>query len=381
MATSVIAPSRFLVRRADAGDDAARRALMADVAMDAELALSVRRHPTMAAVYALHAREWDEWVVEDERRVVGMGSVLVRDGWLGGDCVPVGYLGDLRLAPGAQGRQLLDRFYAPVLAEARERWGVGHFLTAIIASNERARRALVARTARAERGLRPRYTLLREFDIRSVQLVLPLLPERSAWTVRPATSSDLPAIAALLDRDGRARPYGYRLDERELRRRLEEWPGLTVDSFVVATSPVGEVVGTLALWDAGPVKETVVMAYRGSMRRVRVIHDVLATATRRPRLPAPGAPFRYGYATHVAVPPSDPSVLRALLRATHRRARAEGLHFFSICAPVGDANDAAYRGMLVTDIRAGLHVVTPAGAPVPHVDARGPMPGFEMALV
>ena len=94
VATSVIAPSRFLVRRADAGDDAARRALMADVAMDAELALSVRRHPSMAAMYALHAREWDEWVVEQDGEVVGMGTVLVRDGWLDGRRVPVGYLGD-----------------------------------------------------------------------------------------------------------------------------------------------------------------------------------------------------------------------------------------------------------------------------------------------
>ena len=381
MAASVAAPSRLLVRRAEAGDDAARRALMADVAMDAELALSVRRAPTMAAMYALHARDWDEWVVEQDGCVAGMGAVLVRDCWLDGARLPVGYLGDLRLAPGAQGRQVLDRFYGPVLAEARERWGVEHFLTAIIASNDRARRALVTRTGRAERAGRPRYTLLRDFDIRSIQLVLPLLPERSHWLTRPAVDGDIPAIAALLACDGRSRPFGYVYDEREMRRRLATWPGLGIGSFLVAHSPGGEIVGTLALWDAAPVKETIVMAYRGSMRRVRAMHDALAMLMRRPRLPAPGAPFRYAYATHVAAPQDDPTVLRALLRAAQRRARALGLHFVSVCAPRGDAGDAAYRGMIVTNIRAELHLVTPADAPVPRFDARGPMPGFEMALV
>jgi hypothetical protein len=381
VAAPAIAPSRFLVRRATPGDDAARRALMSDVAMDAELALSVRRRPTMAAMYALHARNWHEWVVEHRGRVEGMGAVLVRDGWLDGERVPVGYLGDLRFAPRAQGRMILDRFFAPVLEEAREQWGCEHFLSAIIASNERARRALVARTARTDRDGRPRYSLLREFDIRSLQLVLPLLPERSPWRVRPASDADIPMIAGLLARDGRERPFGYDLDERELRRRLATWPGLVIDSFLVAESAAGEIVGSLALWDAAPVKETVVAAYRGSMRRVRVMHDALATLLRRPRLPAPGAPFRYQYATHVATPAGDPSVLRALLRGAYSVARRDGFHFVSICAPLTDTNDAAYRGMLITNLRAHLYAVSGAGVGAPRIARSASMPGFEMALV
>lgn len=381
VAAPAVTASTFAIRRAEPGDDAARRALMSDVAMDAELALSVRRHPTMAATYALHARDWDEWVIEQDGRSAGMGAVLARDGWLGGERVPVGYLGDLRFAPGARGRNLLDRFYPGVLEEARRRWGCEHFLSAIIASNERARRALVTRTARAERSGRPRYTLLREFDIRSVQLVLPLLPERSPWRIRAASDGDVPAIAALLDRDGRSRPFGYAFDETELRRRLATWPGLRTDSFLLAESARGEIVGALALWDAAPVKETVVLGYRGSMRRVRVIHDALATLLRRPRLPAPGAPFRYQYATHVAVPAGDPTVLRALLRGAHVRARSEGYHFVSICAPAGDpATDTACRGMLVIDLRAHLYAVALPGVRLPPVDATAPFPGFEMAL-
>ena len=335
----------------------------------------------MSALYALHARDWSEWVVERDGVIAGTGSVLVRDGWLDGRRVPVGYLGDLRLARSVQGRQLLDRFYAPILKGARDEWGCEYFLTAIIASNATARRALVVRTERADARGRPRYELLREFDIRSIQLVLPLLPERSAWRVRSATHDDIEAIARLLDADGRARPFGYAINAAELRRRLASWPGLTPESFLVATRADGTVVGTLALWDAAPVKQTVVASYAGSMRRVRLVHDALAVALGHPRLPAPGSPFRYVYATHVAVPDAEPSVLRALLRAAYERARDAGYHFISVCAPVGDSNDAAYRGMLVTNLRAELHLVMLPDVARLSIPAGGPMPGFEMALV
>src|SRR5205814_7739206 len=94
--------------------------------------------------------------------------------------------------------------------------GCEYFLTAIIASNDRARRALTVQTARAVRSGRPRYTLLREFDILSLHLVLPRWRERSTVAVRRATSDDVPKVAALLDEDARRRLFGYPMLEAEL---------------------------------------------------------------------------------------------------------------------------------------------------------------------
>ena len=375
-------PPGLAVRRALPADDAGRRALLAAVAMEADLALSIRRAPTVDAMYALHARAWEGWVVADDRGgIEGMGSVLVRDGYVHGRPTPVGYLGDLRFSRRAEGRLLLDRAYGPILHEASARFGCRHYLTAIIASNAKARRALTVHTERAARRGRPRYTLVREFDIRSLHLVLPRRRARSACTVRRATERDVERIAALLDADARRRPFGYPMPERELRRRLESWPGLRVESFHVAERAGGEIVGVVAPWDASPVKQTVVDAYRGSMARVRSLHDLAARLLRRPALPRPGEPLRYQYLTHLAVPSGDPAVLRALLESAYAAARGEGMHFLSAPAPVGDPLDAAYRGFLATNIRAGLYVVTLPGTPVPDALAAGPMPGFEMALV
>jgi len=379
---TVQVPSSIGVRRARADDDQACRALLAGVAMEAELSLSVRRAPRVDAMYALHTRAWEQWVAVDEADVVeGMASVLVRDGYLGGAVVPVGYLGDLRLSRRAEGRQVIDRFYGPMLAGAVARHGCASFLTTIISSNERARRALTVQTGRALRRGRPRYTLVREFDIRSLHLVLPRLPERSPHRVRNATAADVPEVAALLDADARRRPFGYPMPEWELRRRLAAWPGLRIEDFHLAHDRHGVLLGVVAPWDASPVKQTMVHAYRGRMRRVRIAHDVAARLLGRSRLPASGGALRYQYLTHLAVRADDPTVLRALLGSAFAAARRAGHHFLSVPVPVGDPMSEAYRGYLGTDIRAGLYVVTVAGTPAPEGLLHGPMPGFEMALV
>src|SRR6185503_13680858 len=109
--------------------------------------------------------------------IEGTAAIVIRDGWLAGKPSRVGYLGDLRMSSRARGRQLLDRFYGPILRAAAERYGCVHFLTTVIASNALAMRALTRETAHSSRAGRPRYTPLCDFDIRSVHL-LPPRPRR-----------------------------------------------------------------------------------------------------------------------------------------------------------------------------------------------------------
>jgi hypothetical protein len=370
-----------VVRSATPADDAARRSLFARVAMDTDLVLSVRRDPEFDALYRIQNAEWESVVVEIDGAIEGMGTVLVRDGYIGGERRRVGYLGDLRLSSRAEGRSLLDRFYAPLLAAARERWGCELFLTAVIASNERALRALTRETGRSRRARRPQYMPVGDFDIRSIHLLLPKRRERSAYRVRRARLDDLAAIAGLLDRDARARPFGYPMDERELSRRLREWPGLGIDSFLLAEDARGTLVGCIALWDASPVKRTLVMEYRGAMRRVRLGYDLAAVLLGMAKLPAPGDALRYLYVTHQAVPSGDPGVLRALLCEAYRMVRGSGHQVLSACAPLGSSLAPAFRGFQATDLRARLFVVSLPDVEVPSELLNGAWPGFEMALV
>lgn len=349
--------------------------------METDLGLSVDRAPDFDALYRLQSPTCLPVVVEADGAVEGTGAAVVRDGYLNGEVQPVGYLGDLRLSPRATGRMVLDRFFRRLLEDVRERFACDVFLSSVIASNARAMRALTVETRRSRKAGRPVFTPVGDFDIRSLHLLLPRRLHRSAFVVRRGEPADVPAIAHLLDADARRRPFGFVFSEGEVRRRLDAWPGLTVDSFYLAHDGVGNLVGCLALWDATPVKRLIVTAYRGAMRRVRLGHDLVAALIGRVRLPAPGERFRYRYVTHQAIPSDDPDVLHALLAAAYRDARAAGDHFISVCAPLGSPLEPAFRGFSKTDLRARLFLVRLPEVDVSGLVPPGAWPGFEMALV
>jgi|SRR5688500_3730880 hypothetical protein len=373
--------TRAVVRPAQPGDNAARCELFARVAMESDLVLSVRRDPDFDALYRLQSEDWLSVVVELDGAVEGTGTIVVRDGYVGGAVRKVGYLGDLRLSPVLQGRLLLDRFYGTLLEDVRARYGCELFLTSVIATNERALRALTRPTSRSRRAGRPEYTAAGDFDIRSLHLLLPRRADGSDFRIRRATWNDLTVIAHLLDEDGRTRPFGFVFSETELARRLRAWPGFSIESFYVAEDAAGEIVGSIALWDAAPVKRMVVREYRGAMRRLRAGYNVAAAFLGRPGLPTRGGMLRYQYVTHQAIKSNDPRVLRALLARAHRDVRRTGYHFLSICAPHGSALEPAFRGFHATNLGARLFVVSLPGVDLTDVLPIERWPGFEMALV
>jgi hypothetical protein len=200
-------------------------------------------------------------------------------------------------------------------------------------------------------------------------------------SVRRATETDVPRIARFLDEDARRRPFGYPFSESELRRRLESWPGLSLESFYLAEDPSGALVGCIAIWDAQAVKRIVVREYRGAMRRVKLAYNLAARLLRFPPLPLPSEAFRYLYITHQAIPSEDPEIMRALLDTVYASHRKGGYHFLSVCVLADDPLEPAFRGFQTTDLAARLYLVTLPEVQVNLERFRQARPGFEMALV
>ncbi len=373
------APSGVSIRLATAADSPALCELFANVTMKTDLELSIRRDPDFFALYRLQTDDFECWVGGEDGSIQGLGTIMVRDGYLNGKPARIGYLGDLRVLPRLQGRRLIGRFYGPILREFSKTRGCNVFLTTVIASNSPAVRALTGDGGR-KLGVPP-YQPLRAFDIRAVHLAFPRRRPRTAYQVRRATSTDIPALAQFLDEDGRRRPFGEVFSEAGLRHRLRAWPGLAIDNFYRAFDQIGTLCGCCALWDAAPVKRTLAMSYRGSMRWVKRGYNGAATLLRAPRLPAPGGTLHYAYLTHQAVPSGDPEVWRALLDIVCADYRRSGYHFLSVCAFLGDSLESAYRGFVTTNLRAHLYAVTPPDVALPVSALGDARPGFEMALV
>jgi hypothetical protein len=374
------------VRPARAADDAALRRLFSSITMEADLSLRVDREPDFFALYELQgASACEAWTGEIDGELMGLGTLMARDGYVDGEVRRIGYLGDLRLDPRVRGREILATLYGPVLDDFAARHGVDVFYTVVIASNTRAVAALTGPKA-ASLGI-PTYHLLQKFRIRALQTVAARRPPRALrrrWSAGTATDADIPEIAALLDRDARTRLFGVPMDAQRLRDDLAHWPGLTIEDVVVVRDARDDrIVGCLAPWDATPAKQTVVTAYRGSMRWVKRGYGIAARALRAPGLPAPGRALRYSYATHQAVEGDDPEILRVLLHAAWKQVRAAGRGdvFLSCRVPNAEADSDAYRGFVVNDLPAHVYAVVPGGAGLPAELDGAERIGFEMALV
>jgi hypothetical protein len=375
-------PGEECLRLARRADNARLCELFRSNTMETDLQLVVERDPDFFALYDIQEVDQRTFVLTDgpgdDAPIEGMASVLCRDGYLRGERIRVGYLGDLRLSPRVRGGRFLGSHFGPQFREACEHLGCEVALTAILDANAAARWALVRRHARYPD--QPLYRAIASFRMLNVQFTW-RRRRRSSWTVRRAREADLAPIAAMLGEDHRHRPFGYVIDESVLRRRLVRWPDIGVESFYVAEDGRGRLCGVCAAWDAERVKRYRVLAYRGRMRWLRRGFDLQALVTGSPRLPAPGGRLRYFYLTHTSVRDEDPEVMAALLDRIYDDHLGRGYHFMSACVLEGDPLAQAYSRYRTTVVPATLYAVSAPGSVYSALDIGACRPGFEMALV
>ncbi len=363
------------LRPATRADNEALLELFGAVPMAGDLVLSTRRDPDFFALYDMQRGDTECWVYETVGGLAALGTVLVREGWIGGRPARVGYLGDLRSRMRASRERVVPRVYADAIDGAVHRHGCELFLTAVLASNAAAINALVRR--REARASQPRYHLMRRFSMTSVQFAGSARVRPVPYRVRTATPDDVAAIVRLLDRDHRARPFGYRYDQGELEHRLDRWPGMTLDRTYLALDHDERLVGVTTAWDPAAVKRYRVVAYRGSMRWMKLGFNATARLMGWPRFPEPGRDFRCLYLCNTSIADERHEVLLALLQRIYADFRNSGYHFFSLCVYENDPLAPALRGFVTRRLDFHLYVVTRGDAPPPLLDGR---PGFEMAL-
>lgn len=350
--------------------------LFASVHLRSALDLTQERDPDFFALPRMHQGPFATAVgLDDDGRVVGCGTAIVRDGWFDGRRVPTGYLCDLRVAPGFRGGLHLARAYGEFMAWVSRELGAELFTTVIFDSNRAAIRALTERSDK--RRDQPVYRPMTPFEMVSVQFTTRRAPPSSA--VRPATAADRERLVAFLAGRARTRVLGEVLTAERFDERLASWPGFAIDDFLVAED-AGRIVGCLAPWDTGGFKRTRVLGYHGGMAWQRRLFDLGARLRGYAPLPRPGDCFRFAFLTHLEVEREDPAILRDLLLAAYARLRPRGLHFMSAFVPRGSPLAEAFRGFFTTRTAMTLYAVHPPESPWAAIDLTTRHPGFEMAL-
>lgn len=372
------------LRVAQPADSAALCALFKSQHLAGALDLTQERDPDFFRLPELHHGAFETLIARrkgdagdtGDRALLGCGTVIVRDGWLDGERIKTGYLGDLRVVPEMRGGPHLARGVGDYFEKVRARHGVDVFTTVIFDDNAPARAALTRR--RNPRARMPIYAEMTPFSMTSLQFTTRKPAPESP--IRRATAADRDALVDFLGRAAKTRVLGHVLDDDLLGRRLADWPGFGIESFYLAHGSGGRITGCLAPWDTASFKRTRVLGYHGKMRAMKLLFNAGARVLGHAPLPEAGACFRFVFLTHLEVEGDDPRVLRDLLRAAYRDLRDEGYHFMSAMIPRGSPLEAAFSGFFVQRSAMTLYAVHPPRGRLVDRDLRTARPGFEMAL-
>lgn len=367
--------SRIEGRLARPEDDAELLRLLRDNPMPGGIALTLEREPSFFHGAAIEGEVHHTITGRDEAtgKLAGLGSIAVRDVYLGGEPRRFGYLSQLRM----DGRfryhgKLLRRGFEMMRALDAELAVPGYFTT-IFEDNTFARAAL-----EKDRPFKPCYRPIGTL----VTLALPLwrrprveLP--AGVELRAARVEDLDEVAACLARNHRRHPLAPVWRVADL-IHPERARGLSIGDFVLALRG-GKVVGCVARWDQQAFKQTVVRGYAGKMALARPIMNLGAAIFGWPRLPSVGERLSQAYLSHLAVDDDDEATALALVAHALAGGAARGYAYLTLGLFEGHPLLAVLKKrFLHLEYRALAYVAWWADKPAPVIEG---LPHLEVAVL
>lgn len=162
----------------------------------------------------------------------------------------------------------------------------------------------------------PYSRIINRLDARNILLIWPVSQVRD-YTIRTATTQDIPAIVTLLNNEHKERLFGNLYREDTFQNYLNNCPGLTISDYYLALDKKGKPSGVCAAWDCSSFKQTRVLRYGRRFLPARIAYKTLALLFHLPPLPLPDGCFKDFMITDYAVRERDPGIMNALLRVVY----------------------------------------------------------------
>jgi hypothetical protein len=371
-------PSGFDFRLAGSADNPAILEFVEQHVMRADLTLRLDRGPDFFGLLDAHAPRHETWLLLERGALVGLGSVVIRPGYIEGAPEPVAYFGDLRVRRHRAVAGLWHALFRERASALSAQLGFRYAFCCIIRDNRLARAALVR-----PRGEDFRFRPLVGYSSVALFARKPLRRTIRDVEVRRATAADAETVRAFLDAHSRRRPFGVVFDRATWRHRLQSWPAFGIENFYLAFDATQRLVGCVAPWDVAALNRVVIESMPRPLNLLRTAYNALAPLLRKPKIRiGPGSALPDLMLTHVCVANGDTRVFAALLDAVYGDAAATGRYAtLSLCVfdgePLAAALDGYWHHRVPMDV---CWLALGAAAKPLHMEA-GEIPGFEMYLV
>ncbi|WP_347358529.1 hypothetical protein [Bdellovibrio sp.] len=197
---------------------------------------------------------------DDEGKLEGMASFVVRDVLLGGSITKVAFGRDLRISSNRRAVLEWSQHFLPVMNEVSQTLGSKYLFSVMSMADVQALNAFV-RPRNLKRPL-PNYHLFRRFNMVSVHGRLPWahnpLPH---LRMRRGSLANVDALIHYITQKSRQRDLATTWDVPSFFDKLERWKGLKLEDFIIAFDKNENIVGCVAPWSAGGMQEFIPMQY------------------------------------------------------------------------------------------------------------------------
>ena len=311
------AMTRFQFDLARPEDDEGLRQLLRNTEMPGRIRLQFLREPSFLAANQFMGSLHQTVICRDTHsgQIVGCGCRSIDRAVCNGNRESIGYLGLLRLLPEYRSRGLVHRGYR-FLRELHGDGKARYYLTTVANGNQNAMSLLTSK-----RGALPIYRLAGQYEtyiIPTRSRRLNRLPADSqVGTLRP---EDFDPWLRFVKRSGRSKQFFPDVSLASFSRN-GRFAGVSKGDVCVLRDGIGNIRGTMGLWDQREFKQTVVTGYQGWLKWARPFYNAWSAIAGGIPLPVPGSQFHFGCIVFPLVPhPGDaPRILKQVTAEARRR--------------------------------------------------------------
>jgi GNAT superfamily N-acetyltransferase len=266
------------------------------------------------------ARAYEDWkvfVASDDDRIVGSGACAVRQGLVGGELRRVAYQFQAFTDPDRRRQGVASLFHLHI-EDYLTREDVALSYLVIVEDNTPAMR-LVERY-----GFEQHRTL-----IMTGLALHEEMDEASLGTIRPASSTDLPAVADLLNDTWKGCELYVPASAESLAGFIERTPYYNLDNLLVLDHG-GELLASLGYWDWSGITRITVLGLSRKMRMMGLLVSIGRHLRHLPPVPKPGDTLKQMVLTPVGF--REPQRVAVLLRYVNNLALRRGFDtVFFVC--------------------------------------------------
>lgn len=220
-------------------------------------AISYDRHGDYFRFMMAQGSDHKVFVYRARGRILGTGTLIFRPGLQNGVRTTVGFLADLRITPDRQLIRTWRNFLSDLTRSAPAIPELHHctcLLTAILAENEKGRRALTG----GNQGFI--YEPVMEYAMTSLlwhpSMLLPIWPRRPLVGFQTRLEPYSEDLESFLCACAQQQVLGFD-HAHEHAHRSRHWPGFDHTHMVVCRNTAGEICGVCNTWNPSPLKAVV----------------------------------------------------------------------------------------------------------------------------